>query len=112
MDTSTTANTIVDNEFSRDITGLPSVMATPTVDLADGDTYELCAAPIRKRVGAAEVRLLAYNGAVPVPTLRVRQGAAVTVNFTNQTDVESTVHWHGLRLENRSDAPPRPSLPC
>ena len=47
--------------------------------------------------------MLAYNGSVPGPTLRVRQGSTITVNFTNRTDLESTVHWHGLRLENRFD---------
>ncbi|MDI3339662.1 MAG: multicopper oxidase domain-containing protein [Sphaerobacter sp.] len=89
--------------FSRDLRGLPLATATPIVDLADGDHYDLIAAPVRKRIGDAEVRLLAYNGSVPGPTLRVRQGATVTVTFTNQSDLESTVHWHGLRLENRYD---------
>ena len=103
MDASQTAKNVAGDEFSRDLTGLSPAAPTRIVDLADGDTYELRAAPIRKRIGGAEVRLLAYNGSVPGPTLRVRQGSAVTVNFTNQTDLESTVHWHGLRLENRYD---------
>ena len=25
------------------------------------------------------------------------------VNVTNEGDLEATVHWHGLRLENRYD---------
>ena len=93
MDASQTAKNVAGDEFSRDLTGLSPAAPTRIVDLADGDTYELRAAPIRKRIGNAEVRLLAYNGSVPGPTLRVRQGSAVTVNFTNQTDLESTVHW-------------------
>src|SRR3712207_5395568 len=103
MDTSTTTNTIADVYFDRDTTGLPASTSTPTIDLADGDAYQLVAAPVRKRIGDAEVRLLAYNGSVPGPTLRVRQGSSVTVSFTNRSDLESTVHWHGLRLENRFD---------
>ena len=47
--------------------------------------------------------MLAYNGSVPGPTLKVTQGATITVHVTNDGDLEATVHWHGLRLENRYD---------
>jgi FtsP/CotA-like multicopper oxidase with cupredoxin domain len=30
----------------------------------------------------------------------------VTVDFTNETDLETTVHWHGLRVDNRFDGVP------
>jgi FtsP/CotA-like multicopper oxidase with cupredoxin domain len=90
-------------EFSRDITGLPVATATEVVNLADGDSWDLVAAPVRKRIGGHEVRMLAYNGSVPGPTLRVPQGATVNVRFTNLIDLENTVHWHGLRLDNRFD---------
>ena len=38
-----------------------------------------------------------------VPTLRVQQGSKLVVNVTNEGDLNATVHWHGLRLENRFD---------
>ena len=47
--------------------------------------------------------MLAYNGSVPGPTLKVPQGATITVHVTNDGDLEATVHWHGLRLDNRYD---------
>ena len=47
--------------------------------------------------------MLAYNGSIPGPTFRVPEGATVTVHVTNEGDLEATVHWHGLRLENRYD---------
>ena len=47
--------------------------------------------------------MLAYNGSIPGPTLKIPQGATVTVHVTNRGDLEATVHWHGLRLENRFD---------
>ena len=50
--------------------------------------------------------MLAYNGSIPGPTLKVPQGATITVNFKNETDVETTVHSHGLRLENAFDGVP------
>ena len=59
--------------------------------------------PVAKRLGDATVRMLAYNGSIPGPTLRVRQGSELTVEVTNEGDLEDTVHWHGLRLENAFD---------
>jgi FtsP/CotA-like multicopper oxidase with cupredoxin domain len=47
--------------------------------------------------------MLAYNGSVPGPTLKVPQGSTITVHVTNHGDIAATVHWHGLRLENRFD---------
>jgi FtsP/CotA-like multicopper oxidase with cupredoxin domain len=73
------------------------------VELSDGDSYDLEIAPVAKRIGDATVRMLAYNGSVPGPTLKVPEGSTVTVNVTNRGDIDATVHWHGLRLENRYD---------
>jgi hypothetical protein len=61
---------------------------------------------VRKRIGDAEVRMLGYNGSIPGPTLHVDQGSQITVHVRNDGDVETTVHWHGLRLENRYDGVP------
>ena len=47
--------------------------------------------------------MLAYNDSVPGPTLRVPQGSEVVFNVVNEVDLEATVHWHGLRLDNRYD---------
>jgi FtsP/CotA-like multicopper oxidase with cupredoxin domain len=91
------------NEFPRDASGLPAASVTPVVDLADGDRYTLRIAPVKKRIGDATVRMLAYNGSIPGPTMRVPEGAEVVVDIENEGDLEATVHWHGLRLENRYD---------
>jgi FtsP/CotA-like multicopper oxidase with cupredoxin domain len=47
--------------------------------------------------------MLAYNGSIPGPTLKVKEGSEVIVDIEKQGDVDATVHWHGLRLENRYD---------
>ncbi len=92
--------------FPREIDGLPSASATPDLRLADGDRLDLRIGPVANRIGDAVVRMLAYNGSIPGPTLRVRQGSEIVVNVTNEGDVDATVHWHGLRLENRYDGVP------
>ena len=56
-----------------------------------------------KQLGDTTVRMLAYNGSIPGPTLKVQEGSEIVVNVENQGDLEATVHWHGLRLENRYD---------
>ena len=90
-------------EFPRETDGLPQVRKTELVELADGDEFELEILPVKKRIGDATVRMLAYNGSVPGPTLKIPQGATATVHVTNHGDLEATVHWHGLRLDNRYD---------
>jgi FtsP/CotA-like multicopper oxidase with cupredoxin domain len=90
-------------EFPRETEGLPETRETELVELGDGDEFELEIMPVKKRIGDATVRMLAYNGSVPGPTLKVPQGATITVHVTNQGDLDATVHWHGLRLENRYD---------
>jgi suppressor of ftsI len=74
--------------------------------LHDGDSLTLVAAPIRRRVGGREVTLYGFNGQVPGPLLAVRQEATIHVRFENGTDLPTAVHWHGVRLDNRSDGVP------
>ena len=47
--------------------------------------------------------MLAYNGSIPGPVLRVTEGSEIAVEIENQGDMDATVHWHGLRLDNRYD---------
>src|SRR5881398_2142869 len=91
------------DQFPRDTTGLPAATAAELVELAEGQRFELRIAPVTKRLGDATVRMLAYNGSIPGPTLRVREGSEIVVNVANEADLEATVHWHGLRLDNRYD---------
>src|SRR5262245_45150651 len=91
------------NELPTGTEGLPEARQTEVVEVSDGDELDLEIAPVRKRIGDATVRMLAYNGSVPGPTLKVAQGSTITVHATNRGDIDATVHWHGLRLENRYD---------
>jgi FtsP/CotA-like multicopper oxidase with cupredoxin domain len=76
------------------------------LELGDGETLELRVGPVAKRLGETMVRMLGYNGSLPGPTLKVAQGSEVIVQVSNQGDLDTTVHWHGLRLENRYDGVP------
>jgi len=92
--------------FPTDPSGLPEATRPALLELADGDTLDLTIGPVAKRLGDATVRMLGYNGSIPGPTLKVQQGTEIVVHVTNQGDLDTTVHWHGLRLENRYDGVP------
>jgi FtsP/CotA-like multicopper oxidase with cupredoxin domain len=91
------------DRFPTDTTGLPEARAPEVIELADGEHLDLRIAPVAKRLGDATVRMLAYNGSIPGPVLKVQEGSEVIVDVENQGDMDATVHWHGLRLENRYD---------
>jgi FtsP/CotA-like multicopper oxidase with cupredoxin domain len=91
------------DHFPTDVAGLPEAESPEQVELADGDEFELRIAPVAKRIGDEKLRMLGYNGSIPGPVLKVREGSHITVHVENQGDVDATVHWHGLRLENRYD---------
>jgi len=96
----------VSDPYSRDASDLPEVEPTQVIELKNGSIFELQAAPVRRRIGNDTVKLLAYSGSIPGPTIKVRQGSRLTVRFTNHLELETTVHWHGLRLDNRYDGVP------
>jgi FtsP/CotA-like multicopper oxidase with cupredoxin domain len=92
--------------FPTDPTGLPEAGRPQVLELAHGDTLDLQVGPVAKRLGGTTVRMLGYNGSIPGPTLKVQQGSEIIVHVTNQGDLDTTVHWHGLRLENKYDGVP------
>ena len=81
----------------------PLVKAPEVVELKDGDSYTLTASIVKKEIGNTEVKMLAYNGSIPGPLIKVVQGAAVTINFKNGTDMKTLLHSHGVRMDNPFD---------
>ncbi len=94
------------DEFPTETVGLAVAESPSLVRLHNGDHFDLHIAPVRKQINGDTVRMLAYNESIPGPTLHVDQGSEIDVEATNDGDVEATVHWHGLRLENRYDGVP------
>ena len=92
--------------FPTDPSGLPEAGRPALLELADGDTLHLRVGPVAKQLGNTTVRMLGYNSSIPGPTLKVHEGSEIIVHVTNEGDLDTTVHWHGLRLENRYDGVP------
>ncbi len=84
----------------------PLASSTQIVELKDGDAYDLESSFVEKELNGSLYKMLAYNGSIPGPTLKVKQDSTITINFTNNTDIETTLHSHGVRLDNAFDGVP------
>jgi FtsP/CotA-like multicopper oxidase with cupredoxin domain len=85
---------------------LPLARPREVKTLKDGDTLQLEAGMVRRSLAGRSYTMFGFNGQYPGPLLVVKQAARVTVVFRNRLDQPSTVHWHGIRLDNRFDGVP------
>ena len=84
-----------------------AALTLPQVGLASPSV--LRAEPVKAQIlpeGDGATDMLGYNGSTPGPELRVRQGDTLALRFDNKTNEGSSVHWHGIRLENAMDGVP------
>ena len=90
----------VSNTKAPELTTLKSM---ETVELKSGDTYDLTAGYVEKEINGVKYKMLAYNGSIPGPLIKVAQGSEVTINFKNSTDMATLLHSHGVRMDNAFD---------
>lgn len=84
--------------------------ASPETDVVR--EYELVAAPTRLQLlDGRTLEVWAYNGQVPGPTLRANVGDRLRVRLVNHLPQPTSIHWHGLRLDNRMDGVPGVTQP-
>jgi FtsP/CotA-like multicopper oxidase with cupredoxin domain len=85
---------------------MPGARPSEVYRLADGDTISITAGKTFRTLHGRSLVTYAYNGQVPGPRLEIVQGGTAVVRFRNETDLPSSIHWHGLRLANGSDGVP------
>ena len=88
--------------------------AYPTEAAPNGvvKTFEIVAAEQElPLIDGKPLRVWAYNGQVPGPTLRVRLGDTLRVHFSNRLPQATTIHWHGVRVPNAMDGVPGATQP-
>jgi FtsP/CotA-like multicopper oxidase with cupredoxin domain len=98
-------------------TGLMAIAALPSASadsLTPAGEFKLTAA--RGRVSLVGKRhpdtdVWCYDGRVPGPEIRARQGVPIRVIVENKLTEETTVHWHGIRLPIAMDGVPGISQP-
>lgn len=57
-------------------------------------------------LGPRTAETWAYNGALPGPVLRLKEGQRFRARVENHLPQPTTVHWHGIRLRNAMDGVP------
>ena len=55
---------------------------------------------------AQATQVMSYNQSIPGPVLRIPQGRESIIQFQNALDEASSVHWHGLRIDDAMDGVP------
>ena len=91
----------------KQLGNLPEAQPSQAVRLPDGGTLDLEASLVRRSLGdGCETLMMAFNGQLPGPMIRVDEKSTVFINFTNKTLIPTAVHWHGVRLDNRFDGVP------
>ncbi|GIT87353.1 multicopper oxidase family protein [Roseobacter sp. OBYS 0001] len=95
-------------QFHQSVLSAAAAAALPRV--AGAETAPL----LRARTGSArlapaeypETRIWGYDGTVPGPILRAQQGQRISRVFQNDLPQASSVHWHGIRIDNAMDGVP------
>lgn len=92
-------------QFHQSVLASAAAATLPTFASADA-TPLLTAREGRAQLAPAdypETRIWGYDGLTPGPALRTRQGERITRLFRNDLPQASSVHWHGIRIENAMD---------
>ena len=85
---------------------IPLARPRELLQLGDGASVNLTAAPVRRVLFGRTVTMLGFNGQYPGPLIQVDERSTIHVRFVNRTDFPTAVHWHGVRLDNRFDGAP------
>jgi CopA family copper-resistance protein len=62
-------------------------------------------------LGGVTAKAMSINGSIPGPILEFTEGDLAVINVTNNMDVETSIHWHGLILPNFQDGVPYLTTP-
>jgi len=76
------------------------------VSKASDDVLEINARPAQQRLYSPDhppSDLWTYNGSAPGPEIRVKRGQRVRVRLTNGLEEPTSIHWHGIRIDNSMD---------
>lgn len=88
-----------DDAFSRPLSFPEEIRASD---------FELAAETTRRKLaGDVESDVYTINGSFPPPTIRVKRGETLDINFQNRLDEESILHWHGLTVPPEMDGHPK-----
>lgn len=101
--------TILSAGLAATVLALPRFAGRPAA-AADGPALRLHAKPgqagLLPSADGGPTRIWGYDGLVPGPIVRARKGDIVDVELENGLDQPTTIHWHGVRIDNAMDGVP------
>jgi FtsP/CotA-like multicopper oxidase with cupredoxin domain len=85
--------------------GMSSVSPVRAQDQSSAPAdYSIRIAPTSLEIAPGKIiRTTAYNGTVPGPVLRLKEGQPVKINVTNDSGYANLIHWHGLMIPSLQD---------
>ncbi len=95
-----------------DASMFPEARPSELVVMSDGDTLEITVSMVRRTLGGHEMVMFGYNGQYPGPLIQAPKEATLVVRVSNEIQMPTTVHWHGIRLDNRFDGVPGVTQPA
>ncbi|MHA6727014.1 multicopper oxidase domain-containing protein [Chryseobacterium sp. A301] len=98
------------NEHAQhaDHSSLKKVEPKPTLGKIEGRTvtYHLYVKDTLVNFAGKQKMAIAVNGQIPMPTLEFYEGDTAEIIVHNLMDKSTSLHWHGLHLENKEDGVP------
>ena len=85
---------------------LPEARPSELVPMASGDTLDISVSMVRRTLNGHEMIMFGYNGQYPGPLIQAEKDATIIVRVTNEIEMPTTIHWHGIRIDNRFDGVP------
>ncbi len=83
--------------------GAPRTSSPPAGPTPGERVLRAAPAALRLKPSGPETMLWAFDGQVPGPVVRVRQGEEVRLRFVNDLPAPISLHWHGVRGPNAMD---------
>ena len=86
-----------------------ALAALPRLGHASAPDFLLRAEDVTRQIlpdGDGATRMLGFNGSMPGPEIRIPRGQRVIIDVENGLTQGTSVHWHGIRLENSMDGVP------
>jgi FtsP/CotA-like multicopper oxidase with cupredoxin domain len=86
--------------------GIEDAKRSEIAKVNDKETFVMTADIVKKDIGRISMDMFGYNEMIPGPFIIVDKGSRIKVDFKNNLDQNTTVHWHGLRHDVKDDGVP------
>ncbi|HLZ84763.1 MAG TPA: copper resistance system multicopper oxidase [Caulobacteraceae bacterium] len=83
----------------------------PTAPALTGNAIDLTISHAHRHVDGRAGHVVAVNGTVPGPLLRLKEGQNVRLSVKNELSEETSIHWHGVLLPFQMDGVPGVTFP-